>query len=80
MTFTVGICLSAVELGPALDALARGDSSAAIERLGRLDRMLAGLPSARPGARVRLRARGSILSISESLAHHPAYFDSGAAS
>jgi hypothetical protein len=54
MTFTVGICLSAVELGPALDALARGDSSAAIERLGRLDRMLAGLPSARPGARVRL--------------------------
>jgi uncharacterized membrane protein YccC len=69
-----------VELGPALEALARGDSSAAIERLGRLDRMLAGLSSATPGARVRLRARGSILAMSESLAHHPAYFDSGAAS
>jgi uncharacterized membrane protein YccC len=69
-----------VDLGPALDAVARGDSSAAIERLGRLDRMVAGLPSAMPGARVRLRARASILSMSESLAHHPAYFDSGAAS
>jgi uncharacterized membrane protein YccC len=68
-----------VELGPALNAVARGDSSAAIERLGRLDRMLAGLPSAMPGARVRLRARASILAMSESLAHHPAYFDSGAA-
>jgi uncharacterized membrane protein YccC len=68
-----------VELGPALDAVARGDSSAAIERLGRLDRTLTGLSSAMPGARVRLRARASILAMSESLAHHPAYFDSGAA-
>jgi uncharacterized membrane protein YccC len=68
-----------VELGPALDAVARGDSSAAIEHLARLDRMLAGLSSAMPGAHVRLRARASILAMSESLAHHPAYFDSGAA-
>jgi uncharacterized membrane protein YccC len=68
-----------VELGPALDAVARGDSSVAIELLGRFDRILTGLPGAMPEARVRLRARASILAMSESLAHHPAYFDSGAA-
>jgi uncharacterized membrane protein YccC len=66
-------------LDPALKALARGDSSVAIEQLRRLGRMLAGLPKATPGARVRLRARGSIVAMSESLAHHAAYFDSGAA-
>ena len=64
---------------PALKALARGDSSAAIEQLGRLDRVLAGLPSAMPGARVRLRACGSLLAMSESLARHAAYFDLGSA-
>jgi uncharacterized membrane protein YccC len=68
-----------VELDAALDAVARGDSSVATERLGRLDRMLAALPSTWPGVRVRLRARGSILAMSEALALHAAYFDSGAA-
>jgi uncharacterized membrane protein YccC len=67
------------ELDAALDALARGDSSVAIERLARYDKRLAGLPGARPGARVRLRARGSILAMSEALAQHAAYFDSRAA-
>jgi uncharacterized membrane protein YccC len=67
-----------VELDAALDALARGDSSVAIERLARVDRILA-LPSTRPGVRVRLRARASILAMSEALAQHAAYFDSGAA-
>jgi uncharacterized membrane protein YccC len=66
-------------LDPALKALARGDSSAAIVQLGRLDRVLAGLPSAMPGARVRLRAGGSLLAMSESLARHAAYFDLGSA-
>jgi uncharacterized membrane protein YccC len=66
------------ELAPVLDAVARGDSSVAIEWLRRLDRMLAGLPAAMPGKQVRLRARGSILSMSETLARHAAYFDSGA--
>jgi len=66
------------ELEAALDAVARGDSSVAIERLARLDRILAALPSAKPAARVRLRARGSILAMSEALAQHSAYFDSGA--
>jgi uncharacterized membrane protein YccC len=67
-----------VELDAALDAVARGDSADAIERLGRLDGTLAALPSATPGARVRLRARSSILAMSEALAQHAAYFDSGA--
>jgi hypothetical protein len=67
-----------VELEAALDAVARGDSAVAIERLDRLDGTLAALPSATPGARVRLRARGSILAMSEALAQHAVYFDSGA--
>jgi len=67
------------ELDKAFDALARGDSSVAIDRLARLDQRLAALPNTRPGARVRLRARSSILATSEALAQHAAYFDSGAA-
>jgi len=67
-----------VELGAALDAVARGDSAVAIERLDRLDGTLAALPSTTPGTWVRLRARGSILAMSEALAQHAAYFDSGA--
>jgi hypothetical protein len=66
------------ELDAALDALARGDSSVATEGLARYDKALAGFPSTSLGARVRLRARGSILAMSEALAQHRAYFDSGA--
>jgi uncharacterized membrane protein YccC len=65
------------EFDPAFDALARGDSSVATERLARLDQRLAALPGS--GARVRLRARSSILAMSEALARHAAYFDSRAA-
>ncbi|MEH2566070.1 putative membrane protein YccC [Bradyrhizobium sp. AZCC 2289] len=65
------------ELDTAFDALARGDSSVATERLARLDQRLAAMPGR--GARVRLRARSSILAMSEALAQHAAYFDSGAA-
>jgi uncharacterized membrane protein YccC len=67
------------ELDVALQAVAKGDGSAAVERLTRLDQRLAALPNSRPGARARLRARSSILAISEALAEHAAYFDSGAA-
>jgi len=67
------------ELNAALDALARGDSSVATESFARLDKRLAALPRTRPGARVRLRARGSILAMSEALTQHAAYFDSGEA-
>jgi hypothetical protein len=66
------------ELDAALDALARGDSSVATEHLARYDKRLAGLPRTGPGARVRLRARASILAMLEALAQHPAYFDLGA--
>ncbi len=65
------------ELNTVFDALARGDSSVATERLARLDQRLAALPGR--GARVRVRARSSILAMSEALARHAAYFDSGAA-
>jgi uncharacterized membrane protein YccC len=65
-----------VELDAALNALAKGNSSAAAERLARLDQRLAALPDTRPGGRVRLRARSSILVMLEALAQHAAYFDS----
>lgn len=60
-------------LDPALDAVARGDSQAAIKSLADLDRSLA----ARPGlATTRaLRARGRICALSEALAQHAPYFD-----
>jgi uncharacterized membrane protein YccC len=66
-----------VEFDAALDALAKGDSSAAAERLATLDQKLEALPNTRPGARARLRARSGILAMSEALAQHAAYFDSG---
>jgi hypothetical protein len=64
---------SGAELDAALEALARGDSAIATARLARLDDALAG----RPGA-AALRARGSILAMSEALTQHAAYFDAGA--
>jgi uncharacterized membrane protein YccC len=67
------------ELNAALDAMARGNGLVATERLGRFDRMLAVLPGTKSGERVRLRGRGSIVAVSEALAQHAAYFDSGAA-
>src|SRR5216683_4630771 len=67
------------ELDAAFDAVARGDSSVATKRLAQYDKKLADLPHTRRGARVRLRARGSILAMSEALTQHAAYFDSGAA-
>ena len=66
-----------VELDAALDALAKGNSSAAAERLALLDQGLAVLSGR--GAPVRLRARASILAISEALSQHAAYFNSEAA-
>ena len=66
------------ELDAALDALAKGDSLVAAERLTRLDQRLAALSDTRPGARARLRARSSVLAVSEALAQHAAYFDLGA--
>jgi uncharacterized membrane protein YccC len=68
------------EFDAMLDTLARGDRSAANERLVRLDnRLAAALPGTKAGALVRLRARGNILAMSEALAQHAAYFDFGTA-
>jgi len=61
------------ELDVALKAMARGDSAIATARLPQLDEALA----SRPGA-AALRARASILAMSEALTQHAAYFDAGA--
>jgi uncharacterized membrane protein YccC len=68
-----------IELEATLEAVALGDSILAIERFGRLDLMLAAVPGTRLERQLRLRARGSVLAVSEALARHAAYFDSGAA-
>jgi uncharacterized membrane protein YccC len=60
------------ELDAALQAMAQGDSVIATTRLARLDDVLASRPG--PAA---LRARGSILAMSEALTEHSAYFDAG---
>ena len=57
----------------ALEAMARGDSAMTIARLAPFDEALA----ARPGV-AALRARSSILAMSEALTQHAAYFDAGA--
>jgi uncharacterized membrane protein YccC len=67
----------AAALGEALDALARGRSRAATERLAQLDRALSAPLSASACARVSLRARASILALSEALEEFASYFDSG---
>jgi hypothetical protein len=60
-------------LDGALEALVQGQSAIANARLARLDDALA----ARPGV-ASLRARGSILAMSEAVTQHAAYFDEGA--
>jgi uncharacterized membrane protein YccC len=65
-------------LDPALRALAQGNSAAATDCLAQLDHTITVIPEAKTGAPLVLRARGSILAISESLHRHAAYFDAGA--
>ena len=62
------------DLDAALEALAQGDGETATARLARLDQLLA----SDPAGSVALRARGSILAISEALTQHASYFDAGA--
>jgi uncharacterized membrane protein YccC len=62
-------------LEPAMRAIAAGDSGSAIRELDRFDQALAAVPADRPGARLRLRARGTIRAIIDSLRQHAAYFD-----
>jgi uncharacterized membrane protein YccC len=63
------------ELTGAMAAIAAGDSAAGIRELDRFDRAVADLPPALPGASLRLRARGTILSIVDVLSQHASYFD-----
>jgi uncharacterized membrane protein YccC len=67
-----------VELDAVLDAVARGESAVAIERLARLDQKLAALSGSAAAARVSLRARGSVLAMSEALGQYASYFDAAA--
>lgn len=66
------------DLDAALEALVSGNSGTAIARLAYLDHFLAKCPEAALGTQVALRARSSILVMSEALAHHASYFDAGA--
>jgi uncharacterized membrane protein YccC len=63
------------DLGAALDAVAQGNSTYAIARFAELDGALASLPNLGPAATVALRARASILAMTEALTQHADYFD-----
>ena len=63
------------ELRGAMDAIAAGNSAEGIHALDRLDRAFAALSPTLPGAGPRLRARATILSISDALTQHGSYFD-----
>jgi uncharacterized membrane protein YccC len=67
-----------LELDAALDTIARGDSAVAAARLASVDRRLAELSGTRPGPRIRLWVRESLLALSEALTRHAAYFDARA--
>jgi hypothetical protein len=65
------------DLDAALAAVAQGNGALASARLTQLDRNLMSLLKTETGAPLALRARGSILAISEALTQHAAYFDAG---
>jgi uncharacterized membrane protein YccC len=65
------------DLDPALVAVVQGDSANATAQLARLDAALAALSATGPEMQTVLRARGSILVISEILARHASYFEAG---
>jgi Fusaric acid resistance protein family len=71
---------AAVALDAALTDFAQGSSAMAIARLRQLDHCLASRPDAGPPTAIALRARGRLLVISEALAGHSSYFDTGAPS
>jgi uncharacterized membrane protein YccC len=65
------------DLDPALAAVAQGDTASATAHLAGLDAALAAHAATGPEMQTVLRARGSILVISETLAVHAAYFGPG---
>jgi len=66
------------DLDAALEALAQGNSAIETTHLTLLDHALASLPGAGARAMAALRGRASILTISEALTQHAAYFDAEA--
>jgi uncharacterized membrane protein YccC len=67
----------AAGLEPALTALARGHSALASQELTYLDRALSRVSKPGRAPRLALRARGSVLALSEVLKQHELYFDAG---
>jgi uncharacterized membrane protein YccC len=65
------------DLDPALAALAKGNSGRAIAHLAHLDAALASCCGVGPLTQTVLRARGSILLLSETLTQHTYYFNGG---
>jgi uncharacterized membrane protein YccC len=63
------------DLNAALGAVAQGNSGLAIARFAELDRSFASLTTSGPAAATALRARGSILAMTEALTQHSDYFD-----
>ena len=63
------------DLEPALAAVAQGDSASATAILTRLDAALAGRVGDRAFTETVLRARGSVLALSELLAQHAGFFN-----
>jgi uncharacterized membrane protein YccC len=62
-------------LEPAMTAIAAGDSHTAVRELEHFDRELTKLPNPQLGTKPISRARGAILSMSESLTQHATWFD-----
>jgi uncharacterized membrane protein YccC len=62
------------DLEPALAAVAQGDTATTTAQLARLDAALAGYAATEPEMQTVLRARGTILVSSETLAVHTVYF------
>jgi uncharacterized membrane protein YccC len=69
---------TATELDAALNDIALGHSTKAIEKLRQFDGRLASARETGTEATMVLRRRGRVLIISEALAEHGAYFDAGA--
>ena len=66
------------DLDAALHSLAQGRSAMAATRLTAIDARLAAVAGVAPDAPLALRARASILAITQALVEHAAFFDAGA--
>jgi uncharacterized membrane protein YccC len=77
----IALCLElGVNLDPACTAIAHGSSAIATAHLARLDAALGARAVTVAATQTILRARASILTMSEVLVQHATYFDAGASS